>query len=67
MDDLKLFGKIDYELEGLLRTVKTFSDDIGMTFGLDKCAKATFIRGKLKSTGSIVLNIDTKIKELDQE
>ena len=38
-----------------------------MTFDLDKCAKATFIRGKLKSTGSIVLDIDTKIKELDQE
>ena len=67
MDDLKLYGKNDYELEGLLRTVKTFSDNIGMTFGLDKCAKATFIRGKLKSTSSIVLDIGKKIKELDQE
>ena len=67
MDDLKLYGKNDYELEGLLGTVKTFSDDIGITFGLDKCAKATFIRGKLKSTSSILLYIDTKIKELDQE
>ena len=28
MDDSKLCGKNDYELEGLLRTVKTFSDDI---------------------------------------
>ena len=67
MDDLKLYGKNDYELEGLLRTVKTFSDGIGMTLGLDKCAKATFIRGKLKSTSSIVLDIDTKIKKLDQK
>ena len=67
MDDLKLYGKKDYELEGLLRTVKTFSDDIGMTFGLEKCAKATFIKGKLKSTSSVVLDIDTKIKEQDQE
>ena len=62
-----MYGKNDYELEGLLRTVKAFSDDIGMTSGLDKCAKATFIRGKLKSTSLIVLHIDTKIKELDQE
>ena len=38
-----------------------------MTFGLDKCAKATFTRGKLKSTSSIVIDIDTRIKELDQE
>ena len=49
MGDLKLYGRNDYELEGLLRTVKTFSDDIGMTFGLDKCAKATFIREKLRN------------------
>ena len=60
MDDLKLYGKNDYELEGLLRTVKGFSDDIGMTLGLHKCAKATFIREKLKSTSSIVLDIDEK-------
>ena len=38
-----------------------------MTFGLDKCPKATFIRGRLKSTSSIVLDIDSKAKELDQE
>ena len=67
MDDLKLYGKNDYELDGLLKTVKTFSDDIGTTFGLDKCAKETFIRGKLKYNSSIVLDRDTKIKELDPE
>ena len=47
MDDLKLYGKNDRELDELLCTVKKFSDDIGMEFGLDKCAKATFIRGRL--------------------
>ena len=67
MDDLKLYGKNDYELDGLLKTVKTFSHDIGITFGLDKCAKATFISKKLKYTSSIVIDTDTKIKELDQE
>ena len=38
-----------------------------MEFGLDKCAKATFIKGKLTKTSNIVLNQDTAIKELDQE
>ena len=38
-----------------------------MKFGLEKCAKATFIRGKLKYTRSIVLDTGTKIKEFDQE
>ena len=40
MDDLKTYiQKKDNELTGLLRTIKSFSDDIGMEFGLDKCAK----------------------------
>ena len=38
-----------------------------MEFGLDKCAKATFKRGKLFSTSNIILDINTSIKELDQE
>ena len=40
MDDLKLYAKDDSEVERLLRTVKGFNDDIGMEFGLSKCAKA---------------------------
>ena len=36
MDHLKLFAKDDNDLEGLLQTVKKVSDDIGMSFGLDK-------------------------------
>ena len=67
MDGLKLYGKNDKELDGLLYTVKKFSDDIGMEFGLDRCAKATFIRGRLTSTSEIKLNEDTSIRELDQE
>ena len=39
MDNLKLYAKNDKEFEGLLSTVKQFSDDIGMEFGLDKCGK----------------------------
>ena len=67
MGNLKLYGKSDCELDGFLKTVKTFSDDTVMAFGLDKCAKATFIRRKLKYTSSIELYTDMKIKELDQE
>ena len=67
MDDLKLYWKNDYELDGLLKTIKRFSDDMGMTFGLDICAEATFIRGKLKYTSSIALDTNTKVKELGQD
>ena len=67
MDDLKLFAKNDKELEGLLTIVKQFSDYICMEFGLDKCAKESFVRGKLKVTSSIKLDHKTLIKELDPE
>ena len=67
MDDLKLYASNDNELEGLLKTVKAFSDDIGMEFGLSKCAKATFKKGKLEQTKNVVLDDDSVIKELDQE
>ena len=66
-DDLKLYRKNDYQRDGLLKIVKAFSDDIGMTFGLNKSAKTAFITGKRKYTSCIVLDTDTRIMELDQE
>ena len=66
MDDLKFYAKNDKELEGLLSTVKEFSDDMGMEFGLDKCAKASFIKCKLTRTTAVELDIDTAVRELDQ-
>ena len=38
-----------------------------MGFGLEECAKANFERGKLASTGNIVINDDTEAQESDQE
>ena len=67
MDDLKLFAKNDQQLQGLLNIVKQFSDDIRMEFGLDKCAKATFFRGKLLKAKNITLDTATVIKDLKLE
>ena len=67
MDDLKLFAKNDQDLEDLLNTVKEFSNDIGIEFGLDKCAKASFFRENLQKKSSINLDIDTTIRDLDPE
>ena len=67
IDDLKLFAKNDGQLEGLLTTVKEFSNDIAMQFGLDKCAKATLRRGKRVKTSDIQVDTDTIIQELEQE
>ena len=45
MDDLKMYGKSAPELESLLNTVRIFSNDFSMEFGLDKCATLTIKRG----------------------
>ena len=47
IDDLKLIAKSEEEFQKQIHTVKTFSDDINMEFGLEKCVKITFKRGKL--------------------
>ena len=67
VDDLKLFPKDDYKLEGLLQTVNKFSDNIGQNFGLEKCAKTTFLKGRIENSTSIELDNSTKIKELEEE
>ena len=50
-----------------MKIVKGFSDDIGMEFGLDKCATATFRRGRLTKKENITLDDLTVIKDLEQE
>ena len=67
MDDIQIFASNDGELEGMLKTVKKFGADIGMEFGLNKCAKASFKKEKLSHTSGIKLNDGTIIRELEQE
>ena len=62
--DLKTYAKTDSQQTGLLNIVKTFSNDIKMEFGLDKCPKATFKRGKLTETFDLQLDTDTCIKDM---
>ena len=38
VDDLKVDAKNEKDLESLIQTVRIFSEEIGMEFGLDKCA-----------------------------
>ena len=54
IDDLKLFAPNDAGLQKLTDLVETFSLDIRMTFGIQKCTKLTVKRGKPVSTGPVV-------------
>jgi hypothetical protein len=66
MDNLKLLGKSEEELQKHIQTVTTFSDDIHTEFGLDKCAEIVFKKGKLVHLQNLVVDINTEIQELEQ-
>lgn len=67
MDDLKLYAPNDKQLKKLIDTVKQFSDDIKMSFGIDKCNKLTIIRGKVKQSNSAQLNNGEEVKSLNNQ
>ena len=46
MDDLKLFGKSEDQIDSLVQTVFIFSEDIAMEFGLKKCGVVILKKGK---------------------
>ena len=66
MDDLKLIFKSEKELQKQIQTVKNFNDGIHMEFGLEKCGKIAFKRGKLVHLQNLVININREIQELEQ-
>ena len=55
MDDLKLYAKNEKGLDSLVQTVRIFSKDIGMEFGIDKCGKLVLKRGKIRKLDGISL------------
>jgi hypothetical protein len=65
-DDLKLISKSEEELQKQIQAVKNFSDDIQMEFGLEKCAKTAFKRGRLVHSQNLVTETNRKIQELEQ-
>lgn len=51
MDDLKLYSNTDRNMTGLLDKTTTFSRDIKMDLGLDKCKKLNIVKGKIVEGG----------------
>ena len=60
---LKVICKNDDDLS----TIKTFSDDIGMQFGLNKYVKVTFKKGSLIKSKNIIVDMNTEITVLRQK
>ena len=52
MDDLKLYSRREKGLYSLVQTVRVFSEDIEMEFGIERCAMLVIEKGKIvKSVG----------------
>ena len=66
MDDLKLYTKTSNQLDSLIQTVRIFSSDIGMKFGIEKCAVLIIKRGKMTQSKGITLPDDTNIRSLKE-
>ena len=64
MDDIKLFAKNEKELETLIHTVRIYSQDIGMEFGIEKCVMLVMKSDKRQLTDGMKLPNKDNIKTL---
>lgn len=68
MDDLKLYAATPNQLQSLLQTTKTISEDIGMQFGMNKCKAIKIKKGKIANeTEGICLSETEKIQMMSSE
>jgi len=65
MDDLKLLGRNENDLENEMKIVQTISKDINMKFGLEKCARICLKRGSVQNKMHVDSTFENDIKELD--
>ena len=66
MDDIKLFAKNEKELEILIHAVRIYSQDIGMEFGIEKCAMLVMKSGKRHMTDGMELPNHDRIRTLEE-
>ena len=65
MDDLKTFAGSINDARSMAKLVFEFTTSIGMKFGLDKCKVLNVVRGKIKKCGTITLDENSVIDEMD--
>ena len=59
MDDIKLYAATNNQLQELLRLTDTFSRDIKMVFGIEKCKTLCIAKGKLEMRNFTTEDDDT--------
>ena len=67
MDDLKLYGKDESELDSFFNTVLVFCTDIGMEFGMKRRGVLILKRGNVKKSVGITLPDNCKMKSVEED
>ena len=67
MDDLKVYASGKDELDALLGSVEEYSNDIGMEFGMDKCAVLSVRGGQRVEGRGLELPSGEVMREVDEE
>ena len=65
-DGLKLYIRSEKGLDSLVQTVHVFSEDVGMEFGIEKCAMLVMEKGKVVKSVGIELPNGKVIKSLQE-
>ena len=66
MDDLKLFAKNVDQIDSLVNTVRIFSEDIKMEFGLSKCGVLIMKRGKVVESDGLCMPDGTMMRNTEE-
>ena len=66
MDDLKLYSRSEKGLDSLVQTIRVFSEDVGMEFGIEKFVMLVMEKGKTVKSVGIELQNGKVIKSLQE-
>ena len=66
MDDLKLYSQNEKGMDSLVQTIRVCSEDIGIEFGIEKCAMLVMEKGKIVKSVGIELPDGKVIKSLQE-
>ena len=59
--------KMEKELENLTQTIRIYSQDLGMEFGIEKCAIPIIKKGKRETTEGIELPNQINIRSFEEK
>ena len=59
VDDLKLYAKSENKISVVTKTVKEMYEDIGMSWGLERCASLYVVRGKISKSEDLPIGWKT--------